>query len=321
MRRWGSKTARSVLGVSGVLLLVSAALGNEHDVPTKFWRAQSDDRIINGEEVDGVRRRVEWIVSLRWDNVHKCGGAFIAPIIKQGRVTAWSSESTKPEWAVTAAHCVLTGSGKPVPFSRFSVLGGSLSASDAKGSGEIQSVVGVYIPGPNESVKPFNIGTLESDIALLRLSRPKKDLNVSQRRTIRLPTAEDARWLYVGYTAVHTSGWGRTATGADSDRLHELRLPVVAHDLCAAKLAAVGDRITQGSICAGFLSGEYDACKNDSGGPLYYRPSGYQSRTEAPVLAGIVSGGHGCAVADLPGVYTSVAHFEPWLKDKIEAAK
>src|SRR5262249_19861289 len=147
----------------------------------------------------------------------------IAPTIAQGRVTAWDEHLTSPEWAVTAAHCVVNGAGQPEPKSRFSILGGSLSASDDNGVGEIQSVVDIYIPLAGDIVRPFNFVTLESDIALLRLSGSQKHLNSTQRRAIRLPTASEAAWIYSAYTAVHTAGWGRTAAGPSTAKLQEIR--------------------------------------------------------------------------------------------------
>ncbi|KAH1017632.1 hypothetical protein HUJ05_008244 [Dendroctonus ponderosae] len=59
-------------------------------------------------------------------------------------------------------------------------------------------------------------------------------------------------------------------------------------------------------LCAGYPAGGYDACNGDSGGPLIV--DGY--------LAGIVSWGYQCAVANYPGVYSSVPSLLSWIKEE-----
>jgi trypsin len=56
-------------------------------------------------------------------------------------------------------------------------------------------------------------------------------------------------------------------------------------------------------ICAGVPGGGKDACQGDSGGPLVV---GSQ-------LVGIVSWGVGCALANYPGVYSSVASLRTFI--------
>lgn len=57
-------------------------------------------------------------------------------------------------------------------------------------------------------------------------------------------------------------------------------------------------------------SGGIDSCQGDSGGPLF---------TQQPFeLVGIVSWGEGCAQPRFPGVYTKVAAFVDWIRDRAE---
>lgn len=82
-----------------------------------------------------------------------------------------------------------------------------------------------------------------------------------------------------------------------------VRLPIVPIDECRAKLKAKGATVSEGMICAGHKAGHQDACKGDSGGPLVVGDR----------LAGITAWGLGCGQEGLPGVYTDVANFLPWI--------
>lgn len=70
-----------------------------------------------------------------------------------------------------------------------------------------------------------------------------------------------------------------------------------------------GDNIiTDAMVCAGYPGGEFDACKGDSGGPLYLDG----------VVYGIVSWGFGCALQCSPHVYANVYTFRDWIKQTME---
>ena len=60
-----------------------------------------------------------------------------------------------------------------------------------------------------------------------------------------------------------------------------------------------------------FLGGK-DACKGDSGGPLWSY-LGSSDETRRAFLVGIVSRGSGCAVYNSPGIYTRVRSFVKWI--------
>merc|ERR1711956_134845 len=58
-----------------------------------------------------------------------------------------------------------------------------------------------------------------------------------------------------------------------------------------------------GMICAGYPGvGGKDACQGDSGGPFVCNDGG------KAVIAGVVSWGNGCALADYPGVYARTTY-------------
>lgn len=115
---------------------------------------------------------------------------------------------------------------------------------------------------------------------------------------------------------VRVAGYGQPSETAPFDaRLRQVDVPVVGMSECRTRYAAVNQELAEklandSQICAGFEGGGCDACNGDSGGPLVFLDSHGNV-----VQAGIVSFGIGCARAYLPGVYTRVATFAPWLRD------
>lgn len=72
-----------------------------------------------------------------------------------------------------------------------------------------------------------------------------------------------------------------------------------------------GSSITEGMVCAGFLSEGVDACDGDSGGPLACLYEGVYT------LFGLTSWGQHCGYANKPGVYVKVAHYRDWIEEKM----
>ncbi|XP_047470971.1 venom protease-like isoform X2 [Penaeus chinensis] len=69
--------------------------------------------------------------------------------------------------------------------------------------------------------------------------------------------------------------------------------------------------LTDSQMCAGGSSG--DSCTGDSGGPLNY----YDINTRRFYIAGIVSFGYRCGLADFPGVYTRVGAYLHWIENTL----
>lgn len=81
-------------------------------------------------------------------------------------------------------------------------------------------------------------------------------------------------------------------------------VPITGFDECSKLL-----QIYPGMICAGVNTGGKDSCKGDSGGPLVCNGQ----------LAGIVSWGVGCALPNLPAVYTDVYKYSNWIYERASA--
>ncbi|XP_059061615.1 serine protease snake-like [Achroia grisella] len=125
------------------------------------------------------------------------------------------------------------------------------------------------------------------------------------------------------------TGWGLYEKG-NLDTSLELQagdINIIDSSNCNQLLRTSSNRLWVGimdnQLCAGKLEGGIDACQGDSGGPLQVRipiPAPYDKR-EAQVhyVIGITSFGIGCALPNLPGVYTRVSSFLDWIENIVWA--
>lgn len=97
-------------------------------------------------------------------------------------------------------------------------------------------------------------------------------------------------------------GWGKLRYGAENLPCTPKKLPVPILDR-----QKCNENVSWSLFCAGYLDGRGDSCQGDSGGPLQVKNS------ERYELVGVVSNGIGCALPGIPGLYTDVLAFVPWI--------
>ena len=218
-----------------------------------------------------------------------------------------------PSWVLTAAHCVVDGSGRkpgssPGPAGLYylapqqiEVLTGTSSLVEGSG-GQRLAVAAIY-PHPDYA-GAYN----DFDFALIRLARPTTSPSIR-------PAGSNETALESAGTNATVIGWGSRADGTFPYDLNAADVPVIDSAVCKG-IFFDGRRSTNGDptefraesmLCAGKLAGGVDSCQGDSGGPLVTRSSGTYR------LIGVVSWGDGCAKPNLPGVYSRVSAAASWI--------
>ncbi|KAL5014554.1 hypothetical protein ScPMuIL_008824 [Solemya velum] len=215
-------------------------------------------------------------------------------------------------WIVTAAHCVTRKeTGVPLALSEIKLYLGKYYRRNEKDD-EFVKTYSISEIKVHEEFKP---GTLDSDIALVRLNGTAQ---FSERiKPICLPTQHISDSNLQPGRFGFVIGWGQTRDHSYPPNLKMAAAKKIDTQECEAFYAKAGNpqKLTSNMFCAGTDDGSADACQGDSGGPLLF-PHG-QYPDERWYLEGIVSWGHGCGNEMLYGIYTKVINFVKWIHNNI----
>ena len=201
-----------------------------------------------------------------------------------------------PQWVLTAAHCVRKKERRRRVIVRVSEY--DLSVDDVHE--EDVKVMKDYVH-PN-----FNMDTIDSDLALLKLRHPVMPSAVTWHACV--PETED--YLPTN-TTCYAVGWGKLKDFHlfGTDILREAKIPLVSQADCQQ---AFDYEITNNQLCAGYKSGGVDTCAGDSGGPLMCKITkpGDSGRW---YVYGVTSFGEGCGDRGKYGIYTRISNFSDWI--------
>lgn len=226
-----------------------------------------------------------WQVYLVINSSWTCGGSVI-----------------KPQYILTAAHCVTNDDGSLVAASQIRAYMGMHDKRYVTANTQSRVGAQLFVHGL------YDVETYDYDIAVVKLNTP---LTINTYvKTIQLAKGSETN-LFVAGNDVTVSGWGTTSYGGyTSNFLRKTTLDIIGRATCNRDNSYAGS-ITSRMLCAA-RPGK-DSCQGDSGGPLFLRNSGIYKQV------GVVSWGNGCAAPAYPGVYTHLGVLRNWVATKVPA--
>jgi len=284
-----------------------------------------EERIVNGVPVSA--NEYPWMVSLRAQVYYLGDTYFLSPFCGASLI------AVSPPTILTAAHCVDANSfatdseGQSSMYFSFvdDYLPITLHADVNRTDGD-EIVAGDAFQTLNWTASQLTIHeqwnssniVMGYDIALIvvddgSLTFSENDLPVIPTTELSGSEAccEDNEPLQaIGYGLNHSNG-------SATDTLEHTTLHFVDVNECAVTL--LGDyfaslyNMDNAEVCA--IGDKTDTCQGDSGGPLFRMTS--DGEEERPEIIGLTSWGFGCAVPDLPAVYTSTSHHYGWIADTL----
>lgn len=203
-------------------------------------------------------------------------------------------------YVLTAAHCNRSYYGS-IAYVQL----GLLKIVNGPPSGGVFRLVEKFIVHEN-----YNPPSVYNDIALIKLEKPV-DFSVSVKPAC-LHDETNYHILTRAKPTIEATGWGSKEYGQNkSEILQKVNLNLF--DVCNYKISRKLKKgiLADTQLCAGDANANKDTCPGDSGGPLQW----YYFLDSVYVIVGVTSFGQGCGVSGVPGVYTRVSYFIPWIEN------
>ncbi|XP_044728724.1 trypsin-1-like [Chrysoperla carnea] len=248
-------------------------------------------RIVGGSAT--IPGQFPWMVSITRHGGHFCGGSII-----------------NKHWIVTAAHCICSGTGDFMVPKQLKV---TIAQYDLR---EKNSGISYQMDVKNIVVHPeYTCNRVKNDIAMIQIKTSINWSNNVQPACLANSVYDSSYSKYEGSDAT-VIGWGwlnENTTVGRADILQRVNVKVFENLKCNNWYQSNGKKtiIRDSQMCAGVEHGGKDSCWADSGGPLMIRTEGKK------MVIGIVSTGIGCARPRLPGLYTRVSDYIPWIQKVI----
>jgi len=229
-------------------------------------------------------------------------------------------------YVLTAAHC-FDNEGK---YNNIAIVRiGELNLNEERDCRRCEEAIDYQVQfNPDVTLhEEWNSSNVKNanDIALIRLPSPVDTdnyrspglmpvcLNWNQDPDL-VPTRE--HWV---------AGWGKTydradsndraETGGSTSKLQQLKVPIYNLNECKDKWPGFTRGLPEDKLlCAGGERGK-DSCQGDSGGPLIAK--GPDDFGDIMYQVGVVSFGTKTCAKSLPGIYTRVDHYIPWIKENL----
>ncbi|XP_071862139.1 clotting factor G beta subunit [Bombus fervidus] len=284
----------SLVFLVAVVDCISKEYNNFADVPCGQGNiATRTARLVGGQ--NAIPHEFPWMVSISRKGGHFCGGTIL-----------------NSRFVLTAAHCLCSGSSIiPTGQLRISLGEYNLKGPEVPASKEERVTNVILHPG-------HKCGKYVDDIALLELARPIAWSESVKPACLPVATGKPGYSAFGGELA-KAAGWGWFGEDRSkykrADVLQKVEVRVIENNVCREWYASQGKstRVESNQMCAGHEEGGRDSCWADSGGPLMI---GSQAGGNIMVV-GVVSSGVGCARPRLPGVYTRVSEYIPWITQHV----
>ncbi|SKA11231.1 trypsin-like serine protease [Photobacterium toruni] len=261
------------------------------------------------------------------------------------------------QWVLTAAHCVVNGSGKNAVVmapSDITITAGLLDNSYPQKKHIFSATHVIIHPdySPVAVIKETTVNdqviteivssALDNDVALIRVNRKFDDLGevtlptlsqtklIEQRLKTEWEVANDPIPTDHRPENITVLGWGATTVEGSkpSPTLKQAKLSFFPIDLCYERIESHNN---PGLIINNPVLGDFtklcalppvvisdatgaDACKGDSGGPIFATDSD-GNQLQVGIVSGGTNGDPICGSMTRPGFYARVGHYTDWIVD------